>query len=91
MGIQINIAIPELLKAGWKLRAGTEEFEEQYDPENPPENPIVEVHEYLIISKGGYEFHSYCLNTFCADCNEWGLNIEKFRRAGLLDIPHILA
>lgn len=88
MGVQITIELAELLKAGWTLKSESESFPE-WDDDNQCENEVE--YQFLVILKDGQEFHSYCLWCFHADCNEWGSNKERFRQAGLLDIPHTLS
>lgn len=76
MGVQITIELVELLKAGWTLTSESESFPE-WDDENECGNEVE--YQYVVITKGPRQFHSYCLWCFHADCNEWGSNNEQFR------------
>ena len=86
MGVQINIEIPVLLKAGWKVSLVedvTYEWDDKIDQE-------VEVpYDYLKIEKDDWTFFSYTNFNFCADCNHWGSNRASFIEAGLFDIEHV--
>ena len=82
MGVQINIEIEDLEAAGWSCRVESEVLTDYDDKEF--------INYFLVISKGEWEFASYCKECFYADCNSWGSNIHRFKAAGLFDIPHCL-
>lgn len=88
VGVQLNIEIPELLHAGWKVWQEKEDHE-AYD-ESTGEQYVQRTY-YLVISKDDHVFASYAPDSFCADCNAWGNNKALFEAAGLLSIPHILS
>ena len=88
MGVQIHIKVQDLLEDGWKVSI-TKDVGHTWDDEDDCEIEFDD--SYLTIEKDGYVFHSYTTDSFCADCNDWGINKKKFIEVGLLDIPHILS
>jgi len=86
MGTQITIEIKDLVEAGWSC----EVFEQMATELDSDGDDIGFIDSYLIIKKDGWEFGSYAVDCFHADCNEWGSNIHRFKSAGLFNIPHVL-
>ena len=77
MGIQITIEIQDLEEAGWSCKV---EDETCWDYDFDRREDVPSTHQYLVISKGQWEFCSYLPDCFFADCNEWGSNIHRFSK-----------
>ena len=87
MGIQITIERDVLEEAGWKISSYIDP--EVWDDDN--QFVLYPQQECMVIEKGDYQFVSYVSDCFFADSNAWGQNHALFKKAGLLDLPHILA
>ena len=86
MGVQIHIEKADLEAAGWQV--GTEPYE-YFHHIDDNDNEVFAVDYNMVIRKDGHEFYSYFKDSFCADCNHWGVNRTMFMEAGLFDLPHI--
>ena len=87
MGTQIHIKKEEMEAAGWQHSVEVEQYFDHVDDCGNEVYADVNEHVY---SNGEDRLYSYSPDGFCWDCNDWGPNKERFRRLGLLDLPHIM-